>query len=174
MLEEKLNEDYEEDDDEEYDDDLQSAPIEDYEEEENKEKIESLDSIKKRFEKKGKKDGFINQEDVFDAVAHLDLSDDELDSLIQYFKDKKIQVLSDSNDENLDDIDVSDEEIANSSKDDDLTEVFENDDYDADAMEHIDPNLDSEIDMLSMDSVKINDPVKMYRHLRQMLLHHYL
>ena len=29
-------------------------------------------------------------------------------------------------------------------------------------MEHIDPNLDSEIDMLSMDSVKINDPVKMY------------
>ena len=163
MLEEKLNEDYEEDDDdEEYDDDLQSAPIEDYEEEENKEKIESLDSIKKRFEKKGKKDGFINQEDVFDAVAHLDLSDDGLDSLIQYFKDKKIQVLSDSNDENLDDIDVSDEEIANSSKDDDLTEVFENDDYDADAMEHIDPNLDSEIDMLSMDSVKINDPVKMY------------
>ena len=72
MLEEKLNEDYEEDDDEEYDDDLQSAPIEDYEEEENKEKIESLDSIKKRFEKKGKKDGFINQEDVFDEVAHLD------------------------------------------------------------------------------------------------------
>ena len=101
MLEEKLNEDYEEDDDEEYDDDLQSAPIEDYEEEENKEKIESLDSIKKIFEKKGKKDGFINREDVFDAVAHLDLSDDELDSLIQYFKDKKIQVLSDSNDEKM-------------------------------------------------------------------------
>jgi len=29
-------------------------------------------------------------------------------------------------------------------------------------MEHIDPNLDTDLDMLSMDSVKINDPVKMY------------
>ena len=48
-------------------------------------------------------------------------------------------------------------------KDDDLTEVFENDDdYNENAMEHIDPNLDTDLDMLSMDSVKINDPVKMY------------
>lgn len=125
--------------------------------------IESLDSIKKRLEKKGKKEGSLNQEDIFEAVAQLDLSDDDLDSLIQYFKDKKIEVISDNADENIDDIDISEEDLENLDKEDDLTEVFESDDdFDDNAIEHIDPNLDSEIDMLSMDSVKINDPVKMY------------
>lgn len=87
-----------------------------------------------------------------------------LNSLIQYFKDKKVEVISDEeDDQNLDDIDLSDEDLKNMDKDDDLTEVFENDDdYNENAMEHIDPNLDTDLDMLSMDSVKINDPVKMY------------
>lgn len=125
--------------------------------------IESLDSIKKRLEKKGKKEGSLNQEDIFEAVAQLDLSDDDLDNLIQYFRDKKIEVISDNNDDNIDDIDISEEDLENLDKEEDLTEVFESDDdFDDNAIEHIDPNLDSEIDMLSMDSVKINDPVKMY------------
>ena len=162
---EKLENDLIEDKDEDFDD-------EDYDDEEldenysnpDDEAIESLDSIKKRLEKQGKKDGSLNQEDILDAVAQLDLSDEDLDSLIKYFKDKKIEVISDEeDDQNLDDIDLSDEDLKKMDKEDDLTEVFENDDdYDENAMEHIDPNLDSDIDMLSMDSVKINDPVKMY------------
>lgn len=162
---EKLENDLIEDKDEDYDD-------EDYDDEEldenysnpDDEAIESLDSIKKRLEKQGKKDGSLNQEDILDAVAQLDLSDEDLESLIKYFKDKKIEVISDEeDDQNLDDIDLSDEDLKKMDKEDDLTEVFENDDdYDENAMEHIDPNLDSDIDMLSMDSVKINDPVKMY------------
>ena len=162
---EKLENDLIEDKDEDFDD-------EDYGDEEldenysnpDDEAIESLDSIKKRLEKQGKKDGSLNQEDILDAVAQLDLSDEDLESLIKYFKDKKIEVISDEeDDQNLDDIDLSDEDLKKMDKEDDLTEVFENDDdYDENAMEHIDPNLDSDIDMLSMDSVKINDPVKMY------------
>ena len=162
---EKLENDLVEDKDEDFDD-------EDYDDEEldenysnpDDEAIESLDSIKKRLEKQGKKDGSLNQEDILDAVAQLDLSDEDLESLIKYFKDKKIEVISDEeDDQNLDDIDLSDEDLKKMDKEDDLTEVFENDDdYDENAMEHIDPNLDSDIDMLSMDSVKINDPVKMY------------
>ena len=38
------------------------------------EAIVSLDSIKKKFLKKGKKDGYINAGDVMHAVAHLDMS----------------------------------------------------------------------------------------------------
>lgn len=162
---EKLENDLVDDKDEDFDD-------EDYDDEEldenysnpDDEAIESLDSIKKRLEKQGKKDGSLNQEDILDAVAQLDLSDEDLESLIKYFKDKKIEVISDEeDDQNLDDIDLSDEDLKKMDKEDDLTEVFENDDdYDENAMEHIDPNLDSDIDMLSMDSVKINDPVKMY------------
>lgn len=150
-------------DEEEFDDEDEELEDENYSNPED-ETIESLDTIKKRLEKQGKKDGSLNQEDILDAVAQLDLSDEDLESLIQYFKDKKIEVISDEeDDQNLDDIDLSDEDLKNMDKDDDLTEVFENDDdYNENAMEHIDPNLDTDLDMLSMDSVKINDPVKMY------------
>ena len=150
-------------DEEEFDDEDEELEDENYSNPED-EAIESLDTIKKRLEKQGKKDGSLNQEDILDAVAQLDLSDEDLESLIQYFKDKKIEVISDEeDDQNLDDIDLSDEDLKNMDKDDDLTEVFENDDdYNENAMEHIDPDLDTDLDMLSMDSVKINDPVKMY------------
>ncbi len=150
-------------DEEEFDDEDEELEDENYSNPED-EAVESLDTIKKRLEKQGKKDGSLNQEDILDAVAQLDLSDEDLESLIQYFKDKKIEVISDEeDDQNLDDIDLSDEDLKNMDKDDDLTEVFENDDdYNENAMEHIDPNLDTDLDMLSMDSVKINDPVKMY------------
>jgi len=131
----------------------------------DEEPVETLESIKKRFEQRGKKEGYINQEDVFDACAHLDLSDEELENLIQYFKDKKIQIIDDNcDDESLDDLDVSEEDLKNLGKEEDLTEVFDasEEGYDDGLIEHIDPNLDSDIDMLSIDSVKINDPVKMY------------
>ena len=159
---EELENDFPEDE-EEFDDEDEELEDENYSNPED-EAIESIDSIKKRLEKQGKKDGSLNQEDILDAVAQLDLSDEDLESLIQYFKDKKIDVISDEeDDQNLDDIDLSDEDLKNMDKDDDLTEVFENDDdYNENAMEHIDPNLDTDLDMLSMDSVKINDPVKMY------------
>ena len=127
------------------------------------ETVESLETIKKRFEKKGSKEGTINQEDIFDAVSHLDLDDEELDKLIQYFKDKKIEVISDTDDTNLDDIDISEDELEKMSSDDSLSPVFDDaDDYDDNAMEHIDPNIDMDMDLLTMDAVKINDPVKMY------------
>ena len=162
-LENEELENYLPEDEEEFDDEDEELEDENYSNPED-EAIESLDTIKKRLEKQGKKDGSLNQEDILDAVAQLDLSDEDLESLIQYFKDKKIEIISDEeDDQNLDDIDLSDEDLKNMDKDDDLTEVFENDDdYNENAMEHIDPNLDTDLDMLSMDSVKINDPVKMY------------
>ena len=51
------------------------------------EAVASLESIKKQFLSEGKKEGSINAADVMDAVQHLDLSEKDLDDLIQYFKD---------------------------------------------------------------------------------------
>jgi hypothetical protein len=59
--------------------------------------IEGLASIKARFLKKGKQAGYIDQGDIMDATAHLDLSEQDLDDLITYFKDNKIDVVSDEN-----------------------------------------------------------------------------
>ena len=55
---------------------------------------ETLEQIKKRFEKIGKQEKQISQEDLLDAAAHLDLTDDDLQSLIDFFKSKGIEVVS--------------------------------------------------------------------------------
>ena len=124
------------------------------------EDIETLDQIKKRFEKKGQKEGQINQEDVFDACSHLALSDEALEGLIQYFRDKKINVVSDEENDDLDDLDVSVEELEKMNKQDDF--IDDVDDVDLNGYEDNYSNIDNEIDALTMDSSKIDDPVKQY------------
>ena len=128
--------------------------------------IESLDSIKKKFEKQGLKDGYINQEDLLDATQRLDLKDDDIESLIKYFQDKNIKVISDTDDEqDFDNMDVSEEELEKMDNQDDLTEVFEDDsgDFSDGQTEDVDTSaLDFDNDLYATDSSKINDPVKMY------------
>ncbi len=128
--------------------------------------IESLDSIKKKFEKQGLKDGYINQEDLLDSTQHLDLKDDDIESLIKYFQDKNIKVISDTDDEqDFDNMDVSEEELKKMDNQDDLTEVFEDDsgDFSDDQAADVDTSaLDFDSDLYATDSSKINDPVKMY------------
>ncbi len=128
--------------------------------------IESLDSIKKKFEKQGLKDGYINQEDLLDSTQHLDLKDDDIESLIKYFQDKNIKVISDTDDEqDFDNMDVSEEELEKMDNQDDLTEVFEDDsgDFSDDQAADVDTSaLDFDTDLYATDSSKINDPVKMY------------
>ncbi|MEY3431978.1 MAG: hypothetical protein RIS53_876, partial [Bacillota bacterium] len=44
--------------------------------------IETLDQIKKRFEKKAGTEGFIIQDELFDAIEHLDLTDEDSENLL--------------------------------------------------------------------------------------------
>ena len=69
---EEIEENEELDEEEELIDD---SPIEISDDDAN-DKLETLDQVKKRLEKEGKKDGSLFQADIFDATAHLDLSDD--------------------------------------------------------------------------------------------------
>lgn len=132
---------------------------------EDEAEIESLDAIKKRFEKKGKQTGSIQQEDIFEATAHLDLSEEELEGLITYFKTKGIEVISDEIEEeeqDLDSLEVTADDLANL-KEDSFEEVFEDDAlFENAAVEEIDENIEAEFELLQNDNVKINDPVKMY------------
>ncbi len=162
MRKKKVEELIEEVEDEEIDEEeldeeinLNSAIINDEDDE-----LETLDSIKKRFEKQGKKEGFINQGDILDATEHLDLTDEDLESLIQYFKSKNIEIVADE-EADLDDIDVSEEDLEKMAqgKDDDF---LEDEYYDEDKQEDLDINVEKDIDLLQSESVKINDPVKMY------------
>lgn len=128
---------------------------------EEDEAIASLESIKKKFLKKGKKDGYINAGDVMDAVAHLDMSEDDFDKLFDYFKDNKIKIESD------DEAEAEDMEMPGSMSDEDIERQMEQDEVDAG-----DDSLISEEDKeavaladfakVGIGEVKVNDSVKMY------------
>lgn len=128
---------------------------------EEDEAIVSLESVKKKFLKKGKKDGYINAGDVMDAVAHLDMSEDDFDKLFDYFKDNKIKIESD------DEAESDDMEMPGSMSDEDIERQMEQDEVDAG-----DDSLISEEDKeavaladfakVGIGEVKVNDSVKMY------------
>jgi len=121
--------------------------------------IKSIENIKKDFLKKGKADGFIEQDDVMDATSKLDLNDDELESLIDYFRENKIKVISDDDEGSLDDEEVDATKIASAEKE--ITE----DEVEVDVVDETEKEEVATIDDFSKiqsGEVKVNDSVKMY------------
>ena len=122
-------------------------------------KDETLDQIKKRFLEIGKKEKSIQQEDLLEATAHLDLSDEDIESLIEFFKNKNIKVESDEDEvSNLDDL-----EFDASKVNEDMSEAFLDDDSDFNMEDEEEVSYtDFDYDNIVDDTVKVNDPVKMY------------
>ena len=117
--------------------------------------IETLDQIKKRFEKKGLQEGFIIQDELFDAIEHLDLTDEDSENLLIYFKHKKVEIKIE--DEDVEDRDVDEEELKKGAVIAD--EPFETE-YEPDVSEdEVDVN---KVDVFANSEVKVNDSVKMY------------
>ncbi len=132
--------------------DLDSVPLA-----EEGDDIITLDAIKKNFVERGKKDGTINVGDVMDATAHLDLSDDDFQSLINYFHEQGINVEQDDEAADLEDIEGpnEDEDIEAEMADDEALDedVSEQDKADLEAVDFAN---------MSIGEVKVNDSVKMY------------
>ncbi len=122
------------------------------------EEFETLDEIKERLVKKGQEEGSLNQEDIFDSVAHLDLSDDEMNDLINYFASKKINIETDE-DEPLDDdnIELDEKQLEDGSS------IIDDDDVYGDSYvkEKIDDDIE-DVDKYASSDVKVNDSVKLY------------
>jgi len=125
---------------------------------EEDELIKSLDTIKKNFVKKGKSAGYINQEDVMEATSKLDLSDEEFEALIAYFKDNKIKVISDEEEES-EEAPTDESEILNAQKE--VEEDAADDDTADDEEKEELANID-EFSKIQSGDVKVNDSVKMY------------
>ena len=120
------------------------------------EAVASLESIKKQFLSEGKKEGSINAADVMDAVQHLDLSEKDLDDLIQYFKDAGINVESDE-DEDLEDIEGPDADMMNA--DPDLDPDDDAGDLSDEGKEEL---ASADLTAIGNSDVKITDSVKLY------------
>lgn len=122
------------------------------------EEFETLDEIKERLVKKRQEEGSLNQEDIFDSVAHLDLSDDEMNDLINYFASKKINIETDE-DEPLDDdnIELDEKQLEDGSS------IIDDDDVYGDSYvkEKIADDIE-DVDKYASSDVKVNDSVKLY------------
>ena len=129
--------------------------------------VESLEQIKKRFEKIGSVSKEIILSDLNEAIAHLDLTDDENDALLTYFAKQGIEIVNDEvEDKSLDDIDIDIDpaslESANLASD----SLMMDEEFDEKMMDE-DIDFINEVlnDMNSIHispDVKVNDPVKMY------------
>lgn len=114
------------------------------------EEMDNFDDIIEKYLKIGKKMKEIYLEDLKTDLAYLDLSNKEMDNIINYFKSNKINVVSEENN----DAEVVDDNIL--------------DDVEPDESELID---DEELDLAlqvedfnspELSNVKISDPVKLY------------
>ena len=131
------------------------------EDEDSEGEIEGLASIKTRFLKKGKQAGYIDQGDIMDATSHLDLTDEQFEELITYFKDNKIDVVSDEDEaDDIDHIKVNEAEIAKAEKEVVEDEV-ETEDEAADTEKEEVASIE-EFSKIPTGEVKVNDSVKMY------------
>ena len=114
------------------------------------EAVESLDSVKKRLVKKAQDDGGeIEQSEIDEAIQKFDMSDSDLEELMDYFVKKKIKVISDDDEDGISEID------------------FDADDEDSLADDLLDEDVPDEkelqdISNLIVGDVKVNDSVKIY------------
>ena len=114
--------------------------------------ILSLDDIKNSLLKKAKSSGILDQSDIYDAFSQYELDDDTIVDLMNFFREKGIEVISDEEDEDAD-LDDFDESKIN------LDEEPDDDDFFAEDAEEAEEDID--IDYLGSE-VRINDSVKMY------------
>ena len=123
--------------------------------------VESFETIKKRLEKKGKQAGELDQDEIMEALSQIDVSDEEMENLINYFKEKNINVIT-NDDDDLDSLD--DIEVDENSTDDDL--LLDDEDFfdkmDDKEFEEIEKLTSENFNSFSIGDVKVSDSVKMY------------
>ena len=102
-------------------------------------KITTLNDLKRDFKEFYEEKNIIYQDEILNAVEPLNLSDDELDELYEWFADEEIVISDDSED----DLDIDEEEL-------------EDDSYEGRHLSEL------EAQFAESTSNKSNDPVKMY------------
>ena len=138
---------------------LEEVIIEDEEDD-----IEGLDAIKKRFLKKGKEEGSIDLGDLMDATSHLDITDADLESLIDFFKENNVEIdksdvdekeESDGEEPNMADLAEAEGEME---KDEEEEEEAQEGGEEKEEIEAINELFSH----ATIGEVKVNDSVKMY------------
>ena len=124
------------------------------------EEIKSLEEIEKKLLKKSKKDGFILQSEIYDALNNYELDDDAIEELMAFFSENNIAVKTGEEDEeeeeneDFDDADINFNEAEEPDED-----FFSEDTGEDEEAEDIDVD---HLDLAISGDVRVNDSVKMY------------
>lgn len=118
---------------------------------------ETLDQVKERLLKKGQEEGHLSQSEIFEATEHLDMSDLDLENLLEFFMKNNVDVDIEEDEEEEQNIELDEEKLNDDSSmiDDDL---FADESY---VKEKIDEDIE-DIDKYASSDVKVNDSVKLY------------
>ncbi len=116
-------------------------------------KYKTLADIKAEFLELSKTKKQIYESEVLDACSHLDMDDDSIEDLFLYFKNNKVNLVSDDDDdvdmekeaEPADELDFLDDESVEDEEEENIVDLS---DYHA--------------QLSNTPTVRINDPVKMY------------
>ncbi len=130
------------------------------------ERTESLEEIKRRFEKIGLANKEIHLADLNEAISHLELTDEQNDDLLTFFKKLNIELIDDAEEEKEDSLDtivVDENAIKQSALVDDLEPFVSDSPIEEEDIEldFVDGLLDPSV-ATNPSIVKVNDPVKMY------------
>ncbi len=124
--------------------------------------VKTLDELKEEYKRVYEADGVIYQRDIMASLEKLDISDDDIDALWDWFRDEKIDVsedddivdeLSDDADDFLDDGDLDGDDV-----DDSMDDREDEEDDDDDLV----IKGAKKRPISRTGSVQLNDPVKMY------------
>lgn len=127
-------------------------------------KYKTLDDVKKEFKNIYSKKKKLTQEQVDNAIDHLDLTDDDTEDLFDWFNQNKIKISDDL--EEIDETEVVDQVDKESAEDDgDYSDDFftgeEGDEPFDESVNTVDL-ASYENKSINVSNVKINDPVKIY------------
>ena len=125
--------------------------------------LKTLEELKDDFRFVYREDGAIYQKDVMAALERLDMSDDDMEALWEWFSDESIEV---SEDEDIEELDEDEIDIEEDEEDDadDVDRGRDDDEEDKDDIEtpaKMNKILSSAYSNRS-GAVSLNDPVKMY------------
>ncbi len=126
--------------------------------------LETIDQIKKRLLKKAKEEeNTLEQSEIADATEKYDLSDEDIQELINYFQTNGVHVVNDDDEAELDEIEFDESKDVPVEDDDLLLDDF----VDDDEIQIDDDDVPSEADLndlskFAVGDVKVNDSVKIY------------
>ena len=123
----------------------------------------TLDQLKEEFKKTYLADKVVYQKDVMDALEHLDLTDNDMDDLYEWFAAEGIDISEDDDIEELENIEIPEAGAMTQDIGDDLEFLAEDagEDFDEE-VEDVEVPIDLTETYSSSPYVRINDPVKMY------------